>query len=127
MNILERIVENINYLGGVALFLIGLHTVVTHSNLIKKIIGLNIMGTGVFLFFIAIGNVEGGVPPIWFEGMENPLFVNPVPSALILTGIVVSVSVTVYSLSLVIRIFQTYGTIDQKELAQKMSKEAPHE
>jgi multicomponent Na+:H+ antiporter subunit C len=55
------------------------------------------------------------------------LCVNPVPSALILTGIVVSVSVTVYSLSLVIRIFQTYGTIDQKELAQKMSKEAPHE
>jgi multicomponent Na+:H+ antiporter subunit C len=127
MNFLERIVENINYLGGVALFLIGLHTVVTHSNLIKKIIGLNIMGTGVFLFFIAIGNVEGGVPPIWLEGMSNPLFVNPVPSALILTGIVVSVSVTVYSLSLVIRIFQTYGTIDQKELAEKMAQEVKHD
>ncbi len=127
MNFLLRIVENINYLGGVALFLIGLHTVVTHSNLIKKIIGLNIMGTGVFLFFIAIGNVEGGVPPIWLEGMSNPLFVNPVPSALILTGIVVSVSVTVYSLSLVIRIFQTYGTIDQKELAEKMAQEVKHD
>jgi multicomponent Na+:H+ antiporter subunit C len=127
MNFLERIVENINYLGGVALFLIGLHTVVTHSNLIKKIIGLNIMGTGVFLFFIAIGNVEGGVPPIWLEGMENPLFINPIPSALILTGIVVSVSVTVYSLSLVIRIFQTYGTIDQKELAEKIAQEVPHD
>ncbi len=127
MNILERIVENINYLGGAALFLIGLHTVVTHTNLIKKIIGINIMGTGVFLFFIAIGNIEGGTPPIWLEGMENPIFVNPVPSALILTGIVVSVSVTVYLLSLVIRIFQTYGTIDQKELAEIMEQEVPHD
>jgi multicomponent Na+:H+ antiporter subunit C len=125
MNLLTRILEQINLIGGVALFLIGLHTVVTHSNLIKKIMGLNIMGTGVFLFFVAIGNVEGGVPPILVDG--NPLYINPVPSALILTGIVVSVSVTVYSLSLVVRIFQSYGTIDAAELAKKRSEVSEHD
>lgn len=125
MNLLTSILEQINLIGGVALFLIGLHTVVTHSNLIKKIMGLNIMGTGVFLFFVAIGNVEGGVPPILVGG--NPLYINPVPSALILTGIVVSVSVTVYSLSLVVRIFQTYGTIDSAELAKKRSEVSEHD
>src|SRR3989339_1331854 len=111
MNILNLILEHINYLGGVALFIIGLHTVVTHKNLIKRVMGINIMATGIFLFFIAIGNVTGGVPPIVVDG-ETPVFINPMPSVLILTGIVVSVSITVYALSLVIRIYQTYGTID---------------
>lgn len=125
MNILAKLVEQIHLIGGVALFLIGLHTVVTHSNLIKKIMGLNIMGTGVFLFFVSIGNVEGGVPPIIVNG--SPLYINPVPSALILTGIVVSVSVTVYSLSLVMRIFQTYGTIDAVELSKRRSEVSEHD
>jgi len=118
MTIVEAIVKNINYIGAVALFLIGLHTVVTHSNLIKRILGVNIMGTGVFLFFVAIGNVTGGMPPIITPGEEGVLYINPLPSVLILTGIVVVVSITVYSLSLVIRIFQTYGTIDQDELGK---------
>lgn len=125
MNILAKLVEQIHLIGGVALFMIGLHTVVTHSNLIKKIMGLNIMGTGVFLFFVSIGNVEGGVPPIIVNG--SPLYINPVPSALILTGIVVSVSVTVYSLSLVMRIFQTYGTIDAVELSKRRSEVSEHD
>ena len=64
MELLNRIVENINYIGALALFVIGLYTVVTHSNLIKRIIGINIMGTGVFFFFVSIGNVVNGNPPI---------------------------------------------------------------
>jgi multicomponent Na+:H+ antiporter subunit C len=127
MIILQKILENINYLGGIALFLIGLHTVVTHSNLIKRIIGLNIMGTGVFLFFVAIGNVTGGEPPIMTEDNIGAIFINPLPSVLILTGIVVVVSMTVYSLSLVIRIFETYGTIDQKELTRLISEQNNHD
>ena len=120
---LDKIVENINYIGAIALFVIGLRIVVTHSNLIKRIMGLNIMGTGVFLFFVAIGNVTGGIPPIINEGQSNPVYINPLPSVLILTGIVVVVSMTVYSLSLVIRIYENYNTIDQKELTRMQAEE----
>ena len=126
MVIIDLILDHINYLGGVALFIIGLHTVVTHKNLIKRVMGINIMATGIFLFFIAIGNVTGGVPPIIVEG-ETPLFINPMPSVLILTGIVVSVSITVYALSLVIRIYQTYGTIDQEEIVKIQNEEQTYD
>jgi multicomponent Na+:H+ antiporter subunit C len=127
MNFIKLIIENINYIGAIALFLIGLHTVVTHSNLIKRIMGVNIMGTGIFLFFIAIGNVTGGIPPIIEPGQLDVVFINPLPSVLILTGIVVVVSITVYSLALVIRIYQTYHTIDQKELSRIISEEIDHD
>ena len=121
--ILEKIVDNINYIGAIALFVIGLRIVVLHTNLIKRIMGLNIMGTGVFLFFVSIGNVTGGVPPIINPDNSQQLFINPIPSVLILTGIVVVVSITVYALSLVIRIYENYNTIDQKELSRLMSEE----
>lgn len=118
---LQLIIEKINYIGAMALFIIGLRIVVLHSNLIKRIMGINIMGTGVFLFFVAIGNVTGGVAPI--VGAEPATYINPLPSVFILTGIVVVVSITVYSLSLVIRIYENYNTIDQKELAEMISQE----
>ncbi|QLY40223.1 cation:proton antiporter subunit C [Hujiaoplasma nucleasis] len=123
MKIFEMILDNVNYIGAVALFLIGLRIVVLHTNLIKRIMGLNIMGTGVFLFFVAIGNVSGGVVPIVGANQENSVFVNPLPSVFILTGIVVVVSITVYSLSLVIRIYENYNTIDQRELSELISEE----
>ncbi|MDD3712864.1 MAG: cation:proton antiporter subunit C [Candidatus Izemoplasmatales bacterium] len=124
MDIVDKIIENINYLGAIALFVIGLRIVVLHSNLIKRIMGLNIMGTGVFLFFVSIGNVTGGVPPIIYPDSSGAVYINPIPSVLILTGIVVVVSITVYSLSLVIRIYENYETIDQKELSRLISEEA---
>ncbi|MFW5889262.1 MAG: cation:proton antiporter subunit C [Bacillota bacterium] len=122
-DIIDIIIENINYIGAIALFLIGLRIVVIHSNLIKRIMGINIMGTGVFLFFVAIGNVAGGVVPIVDPANPDVTYINPLPSVFILTGIVVVVSITVYSLSLVIRIYENYGTIDQKELTDLISEE----
>jgi multicomponent Na+:H+ antiporter subunit C len=127
MKVVELILDHVNYLGAVALFIIGLHTVVTHRNLIKRILGVNIMGTGIFLFFIAIGNVALGQPPIIIEGVEGVIYINPLPSVLILTGIVVVVSITVYSLSLVIRIYQTYQTIDQEEIVAIQNKEQTYD
>ena len=121
MSMLESLLPYTNLLGAMALFVIGLHTVVTRSNMIKRILGVNIMGTGVFYFFIAIGNVENGRPPIL--GGDGGVFINPLPSVLILTGIVVVVSITVYALSLVIRIYETYGTTDQREVAEIQSDE----
>lgn len=123
MNYFQEIIDNINYIGAIAVFVIGLRIVVVHSNLIKRIMGINIMGTGVFLFFISIGNVTGGVTPIVDPGMSHVTYINPLPSVFILTGIVVVVSITVYALSLVIRIYETYGTIDQKELSLLISEE----
>ncbi len=62
MAVLQNVVEHINFIGAVALFVIGLYTVVMHSNLIKRILGINIMGTAIFFFFIAVGNVQEGAP-----------------------------------------------------------------
>ncbi len=118
MNLVNDILAHVNFIGAMALFVIGLYMVVTHSNLIKRIMGINIMGTAIFYFFIAVGNVEDGAPPLLDPDGNALTFINPLPSVLILTGIVVVVSITVYSLSLVVRIYETYGTIDQKEMAQ---------
>lgn len=123
MTYIQAIIENINYIGAIAVFVIGLRIVVIHSNLIKRVMGINIMGTGVFLFFISIGNVTGGITPIVDPDATDVTYINPLPSVLILTGIVVVVSITVYALSLVIRIYETYGTIDQKELSVLQSEE----
>lgn len=127
MQIIDLLLSHINYIGAIALFVIGLHTVVTHRNLIKRILGVNIMGTAIFLFFISIGNVEAGQPPIIIETGSEIIYINPLPSVLILTGIVVVVSMTVYSLSLVIRIHETYGTIDQEEIVKIQNEEALHD
>jgi multicomponent Na+:H+ antiporter subunit C len=118
MELFNNIINNINYIGAAALFIIGLYTVLTHENLIKRVIGIDIMYTAVFLFFITIGYISNANPPIIDLGGENLIYINPVPSALILTGIVVSVSMTAFALSLVIKIYESYGTINNDELAK---------
>lgn len=118
MELINNILNHINYIGAAALFVIGLYTVLTHENLIKRVIGINIMYTAVFLFFISIGYINNANPPIINLDQANLVYINPVPSALILTGIVVSVSVTAFSLSLIIKIYESYGTINNDELSR---------
>ena len=118
--------NHINYIAAIALFVIGLYTVLTHSNLLKKVIGINIMETAVFLFFVSIGFVNNGNSPIIDLGALGKIYVNPVPSSLILTGIVVAVSITAYSLSLIIRLYQAYGTMDLDEILA-MRNEVNHD
>ncbi|GAA4060613.1 cation:proton antiporter subunit C [Amphibacillus indicireducens] len=118
------ILNNINYIGTMFLFVIGLYTVLTHPNLIKKIIGINIMETAIFLFFISIGYVQGGEAPIIDPLTGEQLFINPLPSAMILTGIVVTVSITAFALSLIVKIHQAYGTIELDEINKIRSVEA---
>ncbi len=112
---LLRLHQNSYYFFSIVLFIIGFHTMLTHNNLIKKIIGMNIMDTSIFLFFVAIGYVRGGRAPILEPGAGHA-YINPLPSALILTGIVVAVSVTAYALSLVVKLYRHYGTIDAEEI-----------
>jgi len=99
------------------LFMVGFNTTLSHSNILKKIIGINIMETSIFLFFVAVGYVEGGRAPIITGGETGP-YMNPLPSALILTGIVVSVSITAFALSLMVRLYQFYGTLDADKIVR---------
>ncbi len=119
----STLLNQINYVGAAALFVIGLYMVLTQSNLIKKIIGINIMETAVCLFFVTVGFVREARVPIVSFSDPALLYVNPLPSALILTGIVVAVSITVYALSLVVGIHAAYGTIELDEILEIQARE----
>ena len=106
------------------LFAIGFGNLMLQSNLIKKIIGLNIMDTAVYLFLAEKGYITGRVAPIVADGVQSAeAYINPVPSGLVLTGIVVSVSVSALMLSLTIRLYQRYHTLDLDEISLQLKKE----
>lgn len=114
---MERLLTNYFETGSMILFGVGFVTLLLHNNLIKKIIGMNIMDTAVFLFFIAKGNIVGKEAPIITgvnKGVEG--YINPIPTALMLTGIVVAVSITAFALALTIRLHEKYGTIELDEI-----------
>lgn len=99
------------------LFCIGFTTLLFNRNLVKKIIGFNIMDTAIYLFLAAKGYVSGRIAPIIVDGIQEAThYTNPVPSGLVLTGIVVSVSFTAFSLALVIRLYEKYGSLDLDEI-----------
>jgi multicomponent Na+:H+ antiporter subunit C len=98
----------------VVLMMIGFHAVIARANLIKKLLGLGIFQAGVFVLYIAMGYVDGGTAPIVLEGADR--YANPLPSVLILTAIVVGVATLAVGLSLSVRIFEAYGTIDDDEI-----------
>ncbi len=103
-----------NYWIVIFLMMTGFYIVIQRGNLIKKVIGLNIFQTSVFLMYITIGKVEGGTPPIVKEGFTT--YSNPLPSVLILTAIVVGVATTAVTLALVVRIREAYETIEEDEI-----------
>ena len=109
---------NYPYIFAILLFSLGWLIIFTQANLIKKVIGINIMESGIFLFFLAIGDIADGQPPIFEPGVEGIVYVNPLPSALILTGIVVSFSITALALSIIIKIYSSYNTIYMPQLLQ---------
>lgn len=121
---MEKLLVNYPYLVSALVFAVGCYTILTHSNLMRKVIGINIMESAVFLFFIAAGNVIGGRPPIIDLSNPDVVYVNPLPSALVLTGIVVSISVTALALALVVKLHRQYGTIDADEIAAIRSGES---
>lgn len=118
----SRILQNYPYVFALALFAIGIYTILTHSNLFKKVIGINIMEGSTYILFIAAGNVRGGVAPILDMGDPGLVYVHPLPQALMLTGIVVSVSVTALSLALITKLYRFYGTVDAKEIMKIRSE-----
>lgn len=106
------------------LFGIGFANLLFQKNLIKKIIGLNIMDTAIYLFLAEKGYISGRVAPIVVDGIQEvEMYINPIPSGLVLTGIVVSVSVTALMLSLTVRLYQRYHTLDLDEISERLRKE----
>ncbi len=116
----------INYGEAVAMLLfgIGFGNLLLQPNLIKKIIGLNIMDTAVYLFLAEKGYIAGRVAPIITGGVQDvEAYINPIPSGLVLTGIVVSVSVSALMLALTIRLYRRYHTLDLDEISRQLKKE----
>lgn len=106
------------------LFGIGFGNLLLQPNLIKKIIGLNIMDTAVYLFLAQKGYIAGRVAPIVANGVQDvEAYINPIPSGLVLTGIVVSVSVSALMLALTIRLYRRYHTLDLDEISRRLKKE----
>ena len=106
-----------NYWIVIVLMMTGFYIVIAASNLIKKIIGLNIFQTSVFILYISIGKVKGGAAPILSDGVD--LYANPLPHVLILTAIVVGVSTKALGLALIVRIKEAYGSIEEDDIHAK--------
>lgn len=107
----------LNYWAVIALMMIGFYTVITRSNLVKKIVGLNVFQVSVFMLYISMGKVHGGTAPILAEGFS--VYANPLPHVLILTAIVVGIATTALGLALVIRIHKAYGSIEEDEIQRQ--------
>lgn len=115
---LSMLADNMNYAAAMILFSIGLYTLIMRRNIIKKIIGLNIMEASVFFFLISVGYLKEGVAAIVIQGTEPLKMVNPIPQALVLTGIVIAVSINALALSLVLKLYKHYGTLNVDELKE---------
>jgi multicomponent Na+:H+ antiporter subunit C len=99
------------YVGAMLLVAVGLFVLIDDRNLVKKVIGLNVFQTGIFLFLVASAVREGGRSPTVPAGADPTAYVNPLPQVLVLTAIVVGVSVTAVALALIVRVYESYGTL----------------
>lgn len=104
-----------NYWMVVILMMLGLYVAISRGNLIKKVVGLNLFQTSVFLLYISMGKVAGGTAPI-LTGKTDTVYSNPLPHVLILTAIVVGISTTALALALIVRIRESYGTVEEDEI-----------
>ncbi len=110
-----------NYWVAIILMMLGFYIVIADANLIKKIIGLTIFQTSIFILFISMSKVEGGTAPILEEGITT--YSNPLPHVLILTAIVVGVATVALGLAIIARIHREYGTIDENIIHEIDEKE----
>ncbi len=112
---LEYVLGHYNYWMFVILMMTGLYITVSRGNLSKKIVGLNIFQTAVFMLDISMGKIIGGTAPILVDD-PDAVYSNPLPHVLILTAIVVGIATTALALALVVRIRETYGTVEEDDI-----------
>ena len=121
---MSQLLTNYYEAASVILFGIGFMNLLLQNNLIKKFIGLNIMDTATYLFLAAKGYVFGRIAPILTNGVvDAEYYINHIPAGLVLTGIVVSVSVTAFSLALVLRLYKHYGSLNMDEILRMVREE----
>lgn len=121
---LRVLYEHVEETAAIILFCVGFTTLLLNHNLIKKIIGFSMMDNAIYLFLASYGYIGGRKAPIYLDGVADPaLYVNPLPAGLVLTGIVVSVSVTSIMLALTVRLYRRYRTLDIDEIAEIVREE----
>ena len=114
MTLFADLFAHYNYWVVIALTMLGMYVVMANPNLVKKIIGLNIFQTAVFILYISAGELEGGTAPILSDAFS--VYTNPLPHVLILTAIVVGVATTALALALAVRIYRAYQTIEEDDI-----------
>lgn len=121
---LTLLYDHMHETAAVILFCIGFTALLLNRNLVKKIIGFSMMDNAVYLFLASYGYLGGRLAPIYENGITDPQsYVNPLPAGLVLTGIVVSVSVTAIMLALTVRLYRHYHTLDIDKIAEIVRKE----
>ncbi|MGQ8366834.1 cation:proton antiporter subunit C [Alteromonas sp. 1036] len=118
---LNYVAGHINYWMIIAVMMVGLYTLISRTNLMKKLAGLSMFQTAVILFYVSLGKVTEGTVPIIDQGYT--LYSNPLPQVLMLTAIVVGVATTALGFALVIRIKESYHSIEENEIEAMDGKE----
>jgi len=121
MELLQPILHHYNQWITIFLMVAGLYIVVARGNMVKKLVGLALFQTSVYLLYISPGKILGGTPPILAEGFS--VYSNPLPHVLILTAIVVGVATLALGLALVVRVNEEFGTIEEDEIFQLLNEE----
>jgi len=117
---MQEITGLFNYIVVIVLMMIGFYITIANHNLVKKLIGLNVFQVSVFILFISMGFVHDATAPIAAAGFSD--YSSPLPHVLILTAIVVGISTTALGLALVIRIYKSYGSIEEDEITRHMDE-----
>ncbi|MCH7616027.1 MAG: cation:proton antiporter subunit C [Nitrospinae bacterium] len=123
LELIEAWLHRPNFIAFVILFLWGFYIMVTHHNLVKKLIGLYIVQTSVIFFLVAISAKTGATVPILLSGtgpVQAATYTNPLPHVLTLTAIVVQIATLGVSLALVAAIYRKYGTLDEDEILKRL-------
>lgn len=117
---IDLLTARLYYVMAFLLLGVGSYMIIGTPNLVKKVIGMNIFQTGIFLFFVAAAYIEGANPPLLTTAAPH---VSPLPHVLILTAIVVGVSLTAVALGLIVRIYSEYGTLSEDSLEKVIADE----
>lgn len=121
MQHVQRFAEHYNYVVTILLMLAGLYIVIARGNMIKKLVGLSIFQTSVYLLYLEPAKIVGGTAPILDPAFK--VYSNPLPHVLILTAIVVGVATLALGLALVVRIHEAYGTIEEAEIFDREERQ----
>lgn len=114
---MDIVFDYYNYWVAIVLMMIGFYAVMAKTNLLKKTIGLGLFQTGIFLFYISVAKIADGTAPVRVTGdAAGVVYSNPLPHALILTAIVVSVSTLAVAMAIIVNIKEQYGTIDEQDI-----------